>query len=117
MTQPTPDDLFNEIEAFIAKSHEFLKEGKVMNASELEDQVKRLCESVLSLSPEERVEHTDRMDKLLVDLTTLSQQMNAHRDQMAEQLGGLEQNKKAHHAYKKADAIDQYGQNNKDEND
>lgn len=117
MSESQPEKLFENIESFIAKGRQMLKDDALIDASELEGQVKTLCESVLSLSKEERLSHTDRMQALLTDLTQLGDDMTRQKDTLATQLQQMDQKKKAHQAYARADAVDGYGKDTrKDDN-
>lgn len=105
--------LFERIENFLSESKKLLEEGTYVDAAGLDEQVRQLCETVLSLSQQQRIAHADRMQDLLKSLSGLGESMMRQRDAMAEQLRGTHQQKKAHHAYKIVDASDNYG--NRDE--
>ncbi len=115
MTRKAPEDLFNEIEQFIVESKAMLASGAMLEMYGLDDQVRSLCETVLQLSQEDRLACSERMQVLLAELKTLGEAMVANRDQLAEEIRGLSQQKKAVHAYKVADSRDDFGKRDGDE--
>ncbi len=115
MTAKSTEALFDEIEQFISDSRTLLDAGAMMEMQGLEDQVRSLCETVLSLSQQERLAASVRMQKLLNELKTLGEDMVATRDQLADQIRSLSSQKKAAKAYKVADASDAYGKRDGDE--
>lgn len=109
------EQLFDEIERFIEESHAILESGAMMELAGLDDQVRSLCDAVLQLSQGERVTYADRLQKLLGDLKSLGDAMVVQRDQLADELRNVSQQKKAHKAYRVVDASDDYG--NRDDED
>lgn len=104
--QHKPEALFSTIESFVSESQRLLEEGTLVDATGLDDHVRSLCEAVMALSQEQRLIHAERMQELLLQLNQLGAAMVAQRDALAEELRGLQQKKKAHQAYKSADAVD-----------
>lgn len=115
MIQPQkvePPKLFEQIERFIAESTQLLQEGAIIELSGLDDHVRALCEAVLQLSQQERVEYADKLQSLLGDLNALGETLVAQRDQIGREISGLARHKKANTAYTVVEASDR---NNKEE--
>lgn len=104
-----PDALFNDIAQFIDRSSALLKEGALMELAGLDDQIRTLCEEVLSLSEEQRVQYADRLQTLLVGLQALGNDMVQMRDKMAQDIRGLSSHQKANVAYRTAETSDRSG--------
>jgi len=92
--------LFSNIEQFISDSHSLLAQGAVMELVGLDDRVAELCEAVMQLSQDERIEHAGQLQKLFGDLTLLGNALAEHRDNVAGEIRGLSQHKKASNAYR-----------------
>ena len=103
--------LFKEIEQFIGESQRLLEEDSVLELSDLDGHVKVLCEEVLGLSQDERIEYSEELQKLFNDLTKLGESLAAHRDGLASNIVGMGTHKKALSAYHSAKSI----QSNPDE--
>jgi hypothetical protein len=114
MSSKPTEMLFREIETFITDSSALLDAGDYLELSGLDSQVRTLCEAVLQLSQEERIAYADRLQQLLADLKILGDRMVHQRDQLAEEIRGLSQHKKASKAYKIVDASDDYGSRDDD---
>lgn len=108
MTDHT-QELFARIEQFVSESRAMLAQGTLVDAQGLDEQVYSLCRAVLQLSQQERVAHAERMQELLHGLQALGEDMVAQRDALAGEISQLQAQKKAHKAYKVADASDRYG--------
>lgn len=111
------DKLFDDISKFIADSRAIIAQGDVVKLDDLDGEVKRLCEAVFELSEEERVKYASRMQELLKDLNALGEELTEQRDQVATQLHNMADHRRAHVAYKTADATeDKKGDNTDDGN-
>lgn len=109
MKSPRAEKLFDDIAQFIAESHALLDAGAMMELSGLDEQVRTLCDAVLTLSQDERVIYADRLQQLLGDLKALGDALVESRDKIAEELRGVADHKKANKAYRIVDASDDYG--------
>jgi len=102
-----PEKLFKDIEQFVGDSRKLLQQGAMMELSGLENRVMLLCEEVLLLSQDERLQYSTRLQQLMTDLTALGEEITAQRDTVAEELRQLPNQKKAHAAYKITEAGDE----------
>ncbi len=110
MNQPrTTEALFNDISKFISDSRELLKRGAVMELSGLDDNVKELCEEVMRLSQDDRLQHADRLQELFAELKLLGEELSSQRDSLADDIRGASDHKKATAAYRSAPAGDGRG--------
>ncbi|MFW0777048.1 MAG: hypothetical protein ACN2B6_04950 [Rickettsiales bacterium] len=110
MNQPrTTEALFNDISKFISDSRELLKRGAVMELSGLDDNVKELCEEVMRLSQDDRLQHADRLQELFAELKLLGEELSSQRDSLADDIRGASDHKKATAAYRSAPAGDGSG--------
>lgn len=100
--------LFDDIAQFVEQSRELLKSGAMMELAGLDERVLLLCEEVLLLSQEERVQYGDKLQQLLGDLKSLGEEMTAQRDRIGAELNALPQHKKATVAYRVAEESDKY---------
>ncbi len=105
---PSPDALFDEITRFVDNSKTLLESGAFVQLAGLDDQVRKLCESLILLSQEQRLKHADRLQQLLWSLSNLEETMMQYRDAIAEQVRGLSGHQKANVAYRTAEAIDNF---------
>ena len=108
----TPEVLFENIASFIARSRILLEQGAVMEMAGLDAQVRVLCEQVLSMSQDERVQHAAKLQFLLNELKTLGAALAQQRDTVSAEIRGMSGHRKASVAYKVADATDEYGNKN-----
>ena len=104
----TTEALFDKIAAFIAESRELLEAGKMLELAGLDDHVHSLCEAVLQLSQDERLQYAGRLQHLLGELKTLGESMVEKRDAMAEEIRHMSHHKKASTAYRIVEASDAY---------
>ncbi len=111
---PSPEKLFEDISTFITQSRELLEKGAVMELEGLDGEVKRLCEATLNLSKEQRAQYADKLQELLRSLTELGNELTQQRDQLASEIRGLTDYRKAHVAYSNADATDTFGKKKDD---
>lgn len=110
-----PEKLFEDVEQFIAENRAILARGEFVELEGLDGEVKRLCESILQLSQDERVAHSEKLQSLLNELNALANELAAQRDKISGEIHALSQHRQAHVAYKKADSTDEFGSKNKDE--
>jgi hypothetical protein len=106
VTARDPEALFSEISRFIDESNAALKEGAFVQMAGFDDQVRTLCEQVLLLSEQQRVEYADKLQQLLAALQTLGETMVAMRDEIGSELNALSSHKKANVAYSKVENSD-----------
>ena len=104
----SPDALFDEIDYFITESNTLLDAGSYVELAGLDDNVRNLCEALISLSQEERIAHADRLQKLLWSLNDLEKAMMQRRDDLASQIRGLNNHQKANVAYRTAESSDAF---------
>lgn len=104
-----PEKLFEDITQFMEQSRSLLGQGALMELAGLEKQVQGLCEQVLALSQDERLKYADRLQGLLKELGELGQTLAVARDKLGDEAMSLTQQKKAHTAYRTAEASDNYG--------
>ena len=107
MTTRSPEVIFNEITQFISDSRVLLESGAFVQLAGLDDHVKMLCEALVGLSQDERLQHADRLQQLLWSLNDLEGTMVHYRDAMAEQIRGLNTHQKANVAYRTVESIDE----------
>lgn len=105
---PATEKLFNDISQFITHSKALLDQGAMAELAGLDEQVRTLCDAVLQLSQDERIRYADKLQELLGGLKVLGDEMVAKRDQVADQIRGVPNFKKASVAYKTANASDGY---------
>ncbi len=108
------EQLFDEIGQFVKESHALLESGAIMELTGLDERVRTLCDQVLQLTQEERLMYADRLQELLEKLNGLGQALVSERDKLGEEASQLTQHKKAHVAYRTADARDNYGDKDED---
>ncbi|MDE3060120.1 MAG: hypothetical protein KGJ06_03840 [Pseudomonadota bacterium] len=96
--------LLEDIEQFIGESRALLQQGAMMELAGLDVQVESLCEAALRLSGEDRKRYADRLQSLLEELTKLGEEMAASRDAVSAELRDINRHRKAHTAYRMADA-------------
>ena len=105
MSQPrTTEVLFSDISKFISDSRDLLKRGAIMELSGLDDNVKNLCEEVMRLSQDDRLQHADHLQKLFSELKSLGEELASQRDSLADDIRGASDHKKASAAYRSAPA-------------
>lgn len=102
-----PETLFGDIEQYVSDSRALLKEGAMMELAGLENRVMLLCEEILLLSQDDRLQHADRLQRLMADLTALGEEIAAQRDAVGKELRNLPGHKKAHAAYKIVEKSDE----------
>lgn len=102
----TAQDLFKNIELFVADSRALLGQGATVELAGLDEQVQNLCNQVLKLSQDDRLEYADLLQKLLGELTLLGEDMLKQKDAVANEIRYLSSHKKASVAYKVADATE-----------
>ena len=97
-------EIIQNIAKFVEDNRELLEKGHNVEMAGLDKQVANLCESVLKLSDEERLEYADSFQELLHELTKLGEDLNNRKDAIANEIRYLSSHKKASVAYKVADA-------------
>lgn len=102
----TAQDLFKHIETFVVDSRILLGQGASVELAGLDEKVQVLCNQVLQLSQDDRVEYAELLQKLLEELTLLGEDMLKQKDAIANEIRYLSSHKKASVAYKVADATD-----------
>lgn len=98
--------LFDEVDRFIADSRTLLQAGAIVQLSGLDERVAQLCEAVLTLTQDDRIQHAQRLQQLLWNLNDLGETMAQYRDAMAEEIKHLGQHQKANLAYRTIESID-----------
>lgn len=106
MTAKKAEALFEEISAYIAQSHVLLKDGALLELNGLDGRIQKLCEAVLTLSQDERVQYSDKLQMLFKELHQLGADMAQIRDVIADDLRNISDHRKANVAYKVADNVD-----------
>jgi hypothetical protein len=101
--------LFADIAQFVSDSQSLLEQGAILELAGLDENVRMLCEQVLELSQDERIQYADHLQTLMADLQKLGEMLVAHRDSMGDDIRGLPQHRKASTAYRTADATDDFG--------
>lgn len=105
----SPEELFDRINTFIEESRAMIREGAMMDVEGLDRKVKELCDMVLTLSQQERLQYADKLQTLLGDMGQLGEEMSQLRDRMGDEIRSLSKAKKAAVAYNVADSRDGYG--------
>jgi len=105
MNQPrTTEALFSDISKFISDSRDLLKRGAIMELSGLDENVKNLCEEIMRLSQDDRLQHADRLQELFAELKSLGEELASQRDSLSDDIRGASDHKKATAAYRSAPA-------------
>ncbi len=115
MSVQSPEKLFQDVSAFITESRALLEKGAMMELDGLDAEVKRLCDAVLGLSQEQRIQYADKLQFLMKGLSALGDEMIQQRDAVVLEMRGLNQYRKAHVAYSTADATDAFGKKKEDD--
>jgi hypothetical protein len=102
-------DLFRDIENYIAQSMAFLAQGQIMELNGLDQQVHALCLEVVRLSDDERELHAERMQAMVASLSRLAEALQTQKDLVATELNQSHVARKASIAYKQADSRDNFG--------
>ncbi len=109
MSTSAPDKLFDDISKFIAESRDLLSRGAVMELDGLDNEVRRLCDAAMQLTPDQRKNYADKLQAMLTGLAALGDEMARQRDATLAEMHGLTEYRKAHVAYTNADATDAFG--------
>jgi hypothetical protein len=109
MTSPVPPAasysprvMIDELYAYIDTAHEILEQGDYIALTDLNDWVQELCQCVMQLPVEEAKMYVEELQQLMESLDDLKAVMEQHKSVLNEQMGGLEQSKKAAKAYQKS---------------
>ena len=108
MSEATTEELFTEISDFIEKNHTLLRSGAFIELAGFDNYVRELCESLVMLSQEERVQHAQRLQQLLYSLSELEETMMQYRDALSHEIRGLNEHQKANVAYRTVESIDKF---------
>ena len=114
MSAPKPEKILDEVAAFIAESRALIDKGAFLELDGLDEQVKQLCDMVMGLSKEQRMQCADKMEVLVQELNALAAELTVQREAVASEIRGLGEHRKAHVAYSAADATDAFGKKKDD---
>jgi hypothetical protein len=89
----------------IGECRHHLKEGAIVDMSEVERGIRTYCSAVAKLPLEEGRTHADDLNMLMEEVNGLNQDMVEAREALRVELEALEKLKQANTAYKKSDAI------------
>jgi len=106
MSKRKPEDMFGDVARFIDESNALIGRGEFAQLAGLDDMVRTLCEEVLTLSPDQRVQYADRMQELMTALQQLGESMTQMRDEVSKDINALSSHQKANVAYRVAEASD-----------
>lgn len=117
MTQPnqTADQLLQSVMNTIDQSRKELSKGVLLDLTTMEKEVMQLCEVVTELEPDSRNQYAGPMESLYQQLTDLGTDLTNVRDYLKTQMNELPNHQRANIAYKSADAVDNFGAANKDD--
>jgi len=102
---------FTEMEDYIRICRETIAVCEDVQLTGLDDRIDRLCNLVLALSPDERLQYEERLQTLLADLNSLGEEMRAQYVGVTE----LPKHRNASVAYKTADSRDNFGKRDEKE--
>ncbi|MDX2112208.1 MAG: hypothetical protein SFW63_00525 [Alphaproteobacteria bacterium] len=97
------DELLTQIAAYITESRELLERGDVVELSDLDGRIARLCEASLALSAEEKRRHAAALEQLLDDLTQLGNLLQEKRGLVMHEMKASGAHRKAASAYRMAE--------------
>ena len=100
----TPQELLQQIHAFIAVTREHVGTDAEVDLSGLDDKVQQLCEAVLDMPKPEADQYTDALQTLAEELTVLKSGMEQAQTGVREQIDALNLRHKAVKAYKTTEA-------------
>ena len=103
MSKVDVEALLNGLNDYIAQAKEILERGDYLELEGLDDQVKALCDSVMSLQVEESLSFADELDATMKELDGLQALFMESRDQLADDMQGVGKHKQAAMAYKQSE--------------
>lgn len=113
-TQPTADALLKSVMGFISESRQQLGQGVLLDMSPMEENVQILCEIITQLDATERKAYAGPLESLYQQLSELGGDLTSVRDYLRSQMNELPTHQRANIAYKSADAVDNYGPKDSD---
>lgn len=96
--------LFSEMERYISESRSHVADGKDISLQSLDANIEKLCNMVLTLTPEDQEIYEPRLQGLLLNLNALGLEMKEQNS-----LHELPMRRNASVAYKTADSRDNFG--------
>ena len=100
----TPATLFAELEEYVASSRAQVEAGADVDLAGLDANIEKLCNLVLSMSPDDQQLYAPRLEDLLHGLNALGLALKAQHD-----ITQLPMHRNASVAYKTADSRDNFG--------
>lgn len=103
MSKEDVEALLKGLSDYISQAKGILEKGDFLELEGLDDQVKTLCDSVLSLKVEESLSFADELDGTMKELDELQKMFVESRDKLAGDMQDLGKHKKASVAYKQSE--------------
>lgn len=97
-----PRVMIDQLYEYINSAYDVLESGDYVALTELNDWVQQLCACVGKLPVAEAQLYIDELKELMDALEDLKTVMEHHKDRLGDQMGGLENSKKAAKAYQKS---------------
>lgn len=102
----SPEKLFEDLRAFMKEKLALLADDPTTSLAGLDSNIQALCDAIMTLPVAESRKYAAELDKLQEQLSHLSAFLTAEKDAVRGQLENMSTQKKAHSAYKTADAMD-----------
>jgi ABC-type transporter Mla subunit MlaD len=104
MNDVNPDKLLADIRQFLQDANTMIEQGDAVNLGGLDARVGVMCEQILAMAQADSSKYRDELNQLMVELNTLTTALKQQRDQLRDQITGLNTNKKAAAAYQTVQA-------------
>lgn len=101
-TSNEPRVMIDQLYGYINSAYDVLESGDYVALTELNDWVQELCACVGRLPVAEAQLYIEELKELMDALEDLKTVMEHHKNRLGEQMGGLENSKKAAKAYQKS---------------
>jgi Na+/phosphate symporter len=97
------ETLFSAISEYIANSNALLEKGALLELKGLDDSVQLMCDTLVAMSQDQRVQYADKLQQLQEDLNKLGQTIVTMRDKLGSEILGTGEHKRASVAYRKGE--------------
>ncbi len=105
MQEQTPAERFGEVVAYVEQARAMLAKGEWVELKDLDGDVRRICERIGALSPEQGREYLPELTFLQELVGELENEMRAYRDAVGSELKGAGDVKRANRAYAQGDKL------------
>lgn len=103
MSKEDVQALLASLNEYIADAKDIVERGEYMELAGLDERVKTLCDSVMSLKVEESMSFADELDATMKELDSLQKMFVQSRDKLASDMQDVGKHKQAAVAYKQSE--------------